>query len=127
MNADAWAGNECAALARPEQRAVVDAWLSVTAPLSTPALVAASPALLARGKGLAVSSRVRLRHNGLLIDVGLEPLAGLLRDPRVVCGSCLDLAVAPNSDIQSHEFIGVDPRSVDELRACASPRAAFLP
>ena len=74
-NADVWAGDECSVLSRPEQRTAVNAWLYTTVPLSTPSLVATAPALLAHDEKLSVFSRMRLRYNGSLIDVGIEPVA----------------------------------------------------
>ena len=66
--------------------------------------------------------------NGTTFDVGIEPLAGVLRDPRNVCKATHNfetLYVPPNFDIQSHEFIGID---VDHLHHVAAlrPRRVLL-
>lgn len=127
-NADAWSREACATLHLPEHRERVGAWLAATIPLNTPAFFASAPALLAGDPALAVFSRMRYRYNGTVVDVGLEPLAGVLRDPRSVCGP--DAGMPPNADIQSHEFLGVDPEHLRRVRAdiaaALQPRRVLL-
>lgn len=120
-------------LGQSDQRTSVHTWLSTTIKLSTPALITATtPSLLASDPNLTVFSRMRVRSNGTIVAVGIEPLAGVLRDPRAVCGAQLGLdgLLPPSTDIQSHEFLGIDVAHLQRISATfaasSRPRRVLL-
>ncbi len=136
-NAGAWSHDSCAALRQAAQAVALTTWLATTIPLSYSATIASQPALLAGDPALAVFSRLRFNASGEVLEVGIEPLAGVLRDPRSVCGEglvlvapTLGLRVPHNSEIQSHEFLGLDTaylqRMSQGLRSAHPPRRVFL-
>ena len=136
-NAGAWSKDCCAALRQSAQAVALTTWLATTIPLSAPATIASQPALLAGDPTLAVFSRLRFNASGRVVEVGIEPLAGVLRDPRSVCGEglvllapSLGLRVPHNGEIQSHEFIGLDTaylqRMSQGLQSAHPPRRVFL-
>lgn len=107
--ADKWANDVCAVLTEPYQKQALNLWLGATIPLSNASTIATSAAVLDIDPTLNVFSKMRFKsREGEIISVGIEPLAGVLRDPRSVCGPTLSLALPENNEIQSHEFLGLD-------------------
>lgn len=117
-NAASWSDDACAQLSRPSQREKIRAWLATTIQSNALPHIATAPSLLSDDPALTIFSRLRVRHNGTLVSIGIEPLAGVLRDPRPVCGARLDLkGLPPNAEIQSKDYIGLDPAHLRRVRA----------
>jgi hypothetical protein len=117
-HANEWSiGDECTVLAQQNQLGPLQRWLDTTIPISTPRALANGKPLLEMDPKLEIFSKMRYRHNvtGEHVDVGIEPLAGILRDPRSICP---DIGLIPkNDEVQSKEFLGIDPEHLRRIKS----------
>ena len=130
INESAWAADPCGKLREPHHQKLMQRWLDISIPLNNPAWPSA-PALEA-DPGHDVLSRMAYTdaRSGERIEYAIEPLAGILRDPRSVCLDIPHGLTPDNSNVQSREFLVIDPRAardtVAQLAAAPRKRRAIL-
>lgn len=105
-----WSADPCAKLREAPYRELQQAWLNVTIELGTREALASGVAALSYDAAGRVLSRMQYRDaaTGTALEFGVEPMAGLLRDPRPICGPGAGFE-PPSTDVQSHEFLLLDP------------------
>jgi len=122
-HASEWCTDECSVIRQPNQRTQFQRWLNITSRSSNPTTLRDAPALIDEDPQLSVFSQMRFKDKktGQIVVLGIEPLAGILRDPRSICGNTLGLF--PHYDnVQSTQFLGVD---LDHLRRVQADIAAL--
>jgi len=108
-HADEYQGRECEVLTSPPHVSMVKDWLAVSQPST---LIQPLGFQYDMTKVTEIFSTMRYRlPSGAIIDIKIEPLAGILRDPRLPCAVDLGaIAWTPHNDnIQSKDFIFLDP------------------
>ena len=106
--ADEWKGRECEILTSLPHVTKVKKWLDT----SEPSTRIQSQSFFDMSASCDVFSTLRYRTpSGTTIDIKIEPLVGILRDPRLPCA--VDLGkqtwTPHNDNIQSKDFIFLDP------------------
>jgi hypothetical protein len=122
--ADEWRDRECEVLATAPHATLVQQWLDVSR-----FSILARGASVPRPSATDAFSVMRYRTPaGAVVDVRVEPLAGILRDPRLPCA--MDLGATSwtphSSDIQSKDFIYLDPLLFDVTAALSFPRRRVM-
>lgn len=122
-NANNWLEQECSVLSKPTHINATQIWLDKSIPSSNPVTILSSHLLLNTSRD-DIFSRMQYCFNGSFFDVGIEPLAGILRDPRSICSPVLDLLPLSN-DVQSKDFLGLDAAHLRFVSAL-KPKRIFL-
>jgi len=109
IRSEEWKGRECDILASSPHVSFVKDWLDASQP-STLIQPPGYQSDLSKVNDIFSTLRYRL-PSGAIFDIKMEPLAGILRDPRLPCA--VDLGVITwtphNDNIQSKDFIFLDP------------------
>ena len=117
----AWGKDPCAALREPAQREKAQKWLDIATPYDKPATFPTAAATLADPSG-AILSRMHYVDavTNESVVLAIEPLAGILRDPRSICLDAPHGLVPDNSNVQSKEFLVLDPAGLSRAAAFAA-------
>lgn len=102
-NVGDWFERECAVLASPAHAGRTREWLALATASQVAAVGGGAPSHAA-ADGVLSHFEYALA-DGEVLRVRIEPLAGILRDPRSVCPQLLDRSV----DLQSKDFLFVAP------------------
>jgi hypothetical protein len=111
-NSSEWDADPCKVLREPQQVALLQRWLEIGVRYTRHPLPDVSAAL-ADPEGVILS---RLNFvdpsSGETTSFAIEPLAGLLRDPRSICLAQPHGITPDNPDVQSKDFLVLDPAAL---------------